>query len=265
MNVRAVKLVYFSPTHTTKRVLEGIARGFQAATVEHLDLTPPQASTREFVYVHDELAIIGGPVYGGRIPPVALDRLRRIKGNDTPAVVVAVYGNREYEDALLEVRDVAKEQGFRPVAGGAFIGEHSYHTEAMPIAPGRPDSRDLEIARSFGELTEAKLKGVRALGEMSPLQVPGDFPYRKFDPPLLSPVTHERFCTLCETCAAVCPTSAIAVGDTVVTDPSACILCSACVKGCPTGARVWEAEWVLRAARWLSKDFAERKEPEMYV
>ena len=266
MNINSVKLVYFSPTKTTEKAVEGIAQGIQVDIVEQLDLTPPEARTREFEEMHDELVIIGAPVYGGRIPPKAVYRLRRIKGNGTPAGVVAVYGNRAYEDALLELRDLAVELGFRPVAGGAFIGEHSYDSEATPIASGRPDAQDLEKAKGFGELIREKMREMRTLDEMPSLQVPGDFPYKEWGPPSdISPLTDETQCTLCEICATICPTAAITVGDTVMTDQNACILCSACVKNCSTGARAWENPWVTGAANWLSTNCRERKEPEMYL
>ena len=266
MNINSVKLVYFSPTRTTERVLEGIAQGIQADNVELLDLTPPAARTREFEESHDGLVIIGAPVYGGRIPPEAVCRLRRIKGNGTPAVVVAVYGNRAYEDALLELKDLAAGLGFIPVAGGAFIGEHSYDSEATPIASGRPDALDLEKAREFGELIRGKMREMRTLDEISSLQVPGDFPYKEWDPPAdISPVSDETQCTLCESCASVCPTAAITVGDAVTTDKKACILCSACVKNCSTGARAWEDPWVKWAADFLTTNHRERIEPEMYL
>jgi flavodoxin len=106
MNISSATLVYFSPTQTTKKVVEGVARGVRVDTVEHLDLTPPQAKTRECEEMNDGLAIIGAPVYGGRIPGDVAHRLRRLKGNDTPAVVIVVYGNRAYGDALLELRDL---------------------------------------------------------------------------------------------------------------------------------------------------------------
>lgn len=267
MNINSVISVFFSPTHTTERIVEGIAQGIQIGRVERLDLTPPDARTREHEEMHDELVIIGAPVYGGRIPHEAVHRLHRIKGNGTPAVVVAVYGNRAYEDALLELRDLAAELGFSPVAGGAFIGEHSYDSETTPIASGRPDAQDLEKAKGFGKLIREKMREMRTLEEMPSLQVPGDFPYREeWDLPSdMFPVTDETQCTLCGTCARICPTAAITVGDTVMTDQSACILCNACVKKCSTGARGWENPWVKRAAKWLAAYCRQRKEPEIFL
>lgn len=266
MDIPAVKLIYFSPTGTTKNVLEGIAQGIQAATVETLDLTPPAAETQVFEELHDELAIIGAPVYGGRIPLTAVHRLQQLKANNTPAIVVAVYGNREYEDALLELNDLAVEAGFKPVAGGAFIGEHSFSNGETPIAAGRPDPEDLEKAKEFGKTIRGKVETLQALEQISSVKVPGNFPYKeRGNSSLISPATQETLCTTCGTCATVCPTAAITVDGTVSTDQEACTLCCACVKNCPTNARVMDHPRIKHSAEWLHTNFHERKEPEMYV
>jgi flavodoxin/Pyruvate/2-oxoacid:ferredoxin oxidoreductase delta subunit len=210
MKINSTKLLYFSPTKTTKKVVEAIAQGIQVDTVEQLDLTPPAARTRRFDEIRDELVIIGSPVYGGRIPIDASHRLQRLKANNTPAVIVVVYGNREYEDALLELKDLAVEAGFRPVAGGAFIGEHSFANDSTPIANGRPDTEDLKKAREFGKLILERLSDIEAFDDISPLQVPGNFPYKERKTRAgISPITQEERCTTCGTCATVCPTAAI--------------------------------------------------------
>jgi ferredoxin len=212
------------------------------------------------------LAVIGAPVYGGRIPLEAAYRLRRLNARGAPAVVVALYGNREYEDALLELRDIAIDAGFVPVAGAAFIGEHSYDSADTPIATGRPDGADLRKAEAFGAAVQAKVEALETLHHLPLLQVPGDFPYQqRFREPQGAPVTHDDLCTRCGECAAACPMAAIEVGDMVTTDEETCILCSACVKVCPTEARVWEHEWVRLAAGWLAENCSARKEPETYV
>jgi ferredoxin len=265
MKTNTMKLVYFSPTGTTKKVLEGIARGVQAETVEHLDLTPPESRTRAIEEMRGELALVGAPVYGGRLPYDAAQRLRRLRGNDTPAVVVVVYGNREYEDALLELSDLVTEAGLIPIAGGAFIGEHSFDSEAMPIASGRPDAQDLEKAAEFGKAIREKIQGIGALDEIPPLKVPGDFPYKEWRKwPGVSPVTQEAICIRCAACIAACPTAAITMDGTLITDTRACIVCCACVRACPTGARVAEHPRIRQSQEWLSTNCRQRKEPETY-
>lgn len=98
------------------------------------DLTLDESSSP--IELERELCVIVTPVYGGRVPVLALQRLQRLKGNGAPAILGVVYGNRDYEDALLELRDTAISLGFSPLTAGAFIGEHSYSTPELPIAAG---------------------------------------------------------------------------------------------------------------------------------
>lgn len=266
MKLDTVKLVCFSPTQTTKRVLEGIADGLASPNVMRVDLTLPGKDVPDTDAFGADLVVIGAPVYAGRIPPTAMERLRALHGQDTPAVLVVVYGNRAFEDALLELSDWAQTAGFMPVAGAAFIGEHSFNTPSIPIAPGRPDDADLQKAADFGRTVRQHLVGVSGDAALTPVVLPGNRPYReRHQGEPMAPVTHADLCTLCGLCAEVCPTAAITVGDAVVTDAEACILCCACVKACPEDARVMENEGLLRTARWLSSDHGARKEPEVFV
>lgn len=267
MKVDSVRLIYYSPTETSKQVVEAIAKGAQYESTTQLDLTPPAAKTMEIEGFGDELAIIGAPVYGGRIPVEAVSRLRRLKASDTPAALVVVYGNRAYEDALLELKDIATDAGFILVAGAAFIGEHSLSVSDKPIAQGRPDDSDMEKAHAFGRAIREKLDRVAGVDEFQPLEVPGNHPYREHSkrPRDVAPVTKEDICIKCGRCAEVCPVAAITIGDTVETDSALCTLCSACVKNCPTDARVWEHPWALKVTEWLHTNFSERKEPETYL
>ena len=179
MDISSITLVYFSPTRTTKQIIEGIAKGIQNGSITHLDLTPPIMKDREVPEFNEELVIIGAPVYGGRIPVDAVSRLQRLKANNTPSVVVVVYGNRAYEDALIELRDLALKGGFKPVAGGAFISEHSFNTEETPIAKDRPDEKDLKKALEFGEKIQATMEEYSGSEDVPRLQVPGNHPYKK--------------------------------------------------------------------------------------
>jgi len=266
VNFNAARLVYFSPTKTTQKILEGIAQGTAIGKIEHLDLTPPEAKIPGPDEVQDELVLLGVPVYGGRVPLAAVPRLQRLKANRTPAVIVVVYGNREFEDALLELKDLARESGFIPVAGGAFIGEHSFANDTAPIATGRPDPEDLIKAKEFGMKIREKLKGIDSIDEVSQIEVPGNSPYKERRKPAeISSSTIEDLCTLCGTCASVCPVAAITVEETVETGKLACILCCACVKNCPTGARVMEEPMIKQMAEWLSTNCQIRKEPEIFV
>jgi ferredoxin len=267
MTICTAQLIYFSPTRTTQRVLTGIAEGIDLGDVIHLDLTPPGVQGRTFEVGAETIALLGAPVYGGRLPKVAVERLYRVRGNNTPAVLVVVYGNRAFEDALLELKEIAEARDFVPIAGAAFIGEHSYSTTTMPIAPGRPGAADMEKAVAFGQQIQ-KMLAQMSVDNLPPLTVPGNYPYKERRPSTETPptpITIADLCTLCGDCAAVCPTGAIAVGDAVITQAAACIQCCACTRACPTGARVMEDPRILRTAAWLYENHSARKEPEVFV
>jgi ferredoxin/flavodoxin len=266
MNIEAVKLVYFSPTRTTQNTLAAVAKGIGAARVEHCDLTRPEAASRGITVEDGELLLVGTPVYGGRVPLIAVRRLERLKGKGVPAVVVVVYGNRAYEDALLELKDLVTDAGCVPVAGAAYVGEHSLASAATPIACGRPDAGDLARAQAFGKAIREKMRGISRLGDMPPLSVPGNVPHveRGATPPV-SPVTFKDRCVSCGTCVALCPTGAITIEDVAVSDPGLCMRCCACVKGCPQGARAIEAPLLKERAEKLSMSCRDRKEPEEYM
>jgi ferredoxin len=266
MEVKQVKLISFSPTGTTQKILESIAEGIAVDDVAPINLTLLQGAQQSIPPFSDELVIIGAPVYGGRLPVDAVNRFKRLKANNTLAVLVVVYGNREFEDALLELKNLAIALGFNPVAGGAFIGEHSFATADVPIANGRPDSRDVQKARDFGAKIKEKVAALPSPEAPIDLKIPGRFPYEADGARSMavSPVTTEDTCTVCGTCAGVCPTAAISINGSVATDIALCIRCCACVKNCPTGARVWEDGMIKKIATWLNENCRTRKEPQIF-
>jgi ferredoxin len=266
VEINQVKLIYFSATGTTRKVLESVAGGINAEDVEHINLTLPEDARQTISPFSDELVIIGAPVYGGRLPVEAVNRFKQLKASKTLAVLIVVYGNRAFEDALLELKNLSIELGFRPVAGGAFIGEHSFATKDAPIAYGRPDSQDLQIAVDFGEKIKAKVTALQSPDAKMNLKIPGRFPYmaRGARSMAVSPVTKEDTCTVCGTCAGVCPTAAISVNGSVATEIAQCIRCCACIKNCPTGARVMEDKMMKNIANGLSQYFSYPQEPRIF-
>jgi len=95
-------------------------------SIEWIDITSPDARKQPLVTEKDELLIAGMPVYMGRIPAILSDWLHSIKAYNTPTLCVVVYGNLAYENALLELKDVLTKCGCKPIAGAAYIGEHSF-------------------------------------------------------------------------------------------------------------------------------------------
>jgi ferredoxin len=282
MNIEKVKLVTFSPTGNSKKIAESIAEAIKAP-IEHIDITSPKALTQNFPEFKDELTIIASPVYVGRVPYEVSRRIHRLKADDTPAVLVVTYGNRAYEDALFELSDIVSEVYFKPIAAGAFLGEHSWSVPEKPVAHGRPDSEDITKAKAFGKQILKKLEAAKTIDDLSPVKIPGDNPYtlraRRYDPgALMSPYTDETVCTKCGNCVEVCPTGAIQIKN-VVTDPSprvglntrivstednACIWCTACVKNCPSNARIRRPK-IIEIAESLNNNYPERKEPDTFL
>lgn len=256
----STQLVYFSPTGTTRKVARAVARGLGAPTLPDCDLTAPEA--RCDLALTAGVAVLGVPVYAGRVPELFLERMRGLTGRDVPAVLVAVYGNREYEDALVELRDLAAARGFRVVAAGAFIGEHSYSTAERPIAAGRPDAADLELAADFGRRVAAKL----ARGDLAVPAIRGDVPYRerkRFGG--VAPETDPGRCILCGACAAVCPTGIVSVSDRVRTRAEDCIMCCACIRACRYGARLFRHPVIEERRGLLVANCSTPKAPELFL
>ena len=101
--VDTTHIVFFSPTHTSAKIARAIGDGIGMERRIETDLTLDESITP--IEIKNALTIIAVPVYAGRVAPIALQRIRRLKGENAPVVLVAVYGNRDYEDALVELRD----------------------------------------------------------------------------------------------------------------------------------------------------------------
>ena len=95
------------------------------------------------------------PVFGGRIPAYALEQLRAFQGGNARAVTLAVFGNRDFDDALLELNDAAAAAGFKVIASAAPIAEHSM---VRSIGAGRPDAQDQKELAAFAGQVRAKLE-----------------------------------------------------------------------------------------------------------
>lgn len=135
MHPRNLHLYFFSPTGGTQHVAGLFAENLNAADA-CTDITV-RAEAKTFSA--DDCLLVFFPVYGGRVPGPCLERVRALRGTDTPAVLVAVFGNRAVDDALLEMRDTLAPLGFRVIAAAEVIAPHSVNTD---IAAGRPDASD---------------------------------------------------------------------------------------------------------------------------
>lgn len=241
-----------------------MGREYSAHELESFDITYPEYKLPRDLATGD-LVVVGVPVYAGRVPALAVERLKGLQGNGASMVVTVVYGNREYEDALLELRNMAEKNGFRVVAGCAFIGEHSFSSRELPIAAGRPDEDDLEVARKFAKQINDRLTNAGGDGPVN-LDIPGDDPYKEgmMNLPFTMEVDKEQ-CTLCEICISTCPAGAISLSDQIVMSADLCILCCACIKSCPEEAVSLTAPPLKEKAVWLHENCQMRKEPVLFT
>ncbi len=274
MNITSCTTVVFSPTGTSRTIARSVASATGYAG-HHVDVTYRRAASLS--YGPDELLVVAVPVYGSHVAPMALQRMQDLRGDNTPAVAVVLYGNRAYEGALVQLSEFLAGRGFVTVAAGAFVGEHSYSSVRYPIAAGRPDEADLAVAREWGVALRRKLDGAatpeavdasRVCEPQSPLLSKQHFAefivslqQGKVPPLPVAPTTAPDRCTHCGRCVERCPVGAITAGDELHTDASLCIKCCACVKGCPAGARSFPTPF----APVLSQCFDERKPPVTIV
>lgn len=270
--MKKITLIYFSPTKTTETVLRAITQGLaqrleiSGSEINAINFTSPKVRETVLAPFNDnDIVLLGAPVYAGRLPADAADFLKKLKAVDTPAILTVVYGNREYEDALLELKDIASACGFIPVSGASFIGEHAFASTQIPVAMNRPDENDLKQAEDYGADSANLLKKTNDLKKMADLKVPGKFPYKegmgKGAPDFIA-VTD--FCTNCGLCVTACPSNAIDAEHGFATIVQDCILCCACIKECPEHARVMKDGPIKDKARWLNETCSTPKSVQVF-
>lgn len=253
-------IAHFSPTGGTRKAAEIIGRALDPQATE-IDLSTPKSVVTPLDLSHDEVLLVAIPVYGGRVPAITLERLKRITGHDTPAIPVVVYGNRDYDDALLELKTALEANGFRSIAGIACIAEHSI---MRVYATGRPDEADKHLLTQFAARIADKLDAVKNGAVPAPIEVKGNPQYKPYNGVPLKPHA-SRACNRCGTCAALCPVGAIPLDNPSKTDTSKCISCMRCIAVCPQQARKVSKLKVALSIRMLKKACESRKEPELFI
>jgi len=248
------ELYYFSPTGGTKKAGEIFCEGI-SEKVKTIDLGIRGKAVEQ---PECGLVVVAVPVFGGRIPAIVTEKLNELDGNGKKAVTLVVYGNRAYEDALLELNNVMEERGFLVVASAALVAQHSMAPE---VGKGRPDEKDrVEILDFAGKVLE-KIED----GKECPVKVPGNYPYKAGMSMSVTPVSLTS-CYLCAKCTSVCPTGAIRLeSDVVVTEPEKCILCMACVSACPEHARILPPPLQEKMEQMLGALKSVRRENEYFL
>ena len=275
MERKKVWAVYFSATDTTKKTVLTIAdeaARLLGAEREDYDFTLPGMRENGFAAGKDDLVIFGTPVYAGRVPNVLLKYLATIQGNGALAVPVVLFGNRNFDDGLIELRDILENTGFHTVAAAAFVGEHSF---SKTLAAGRPDADDMKEARAFAGKVAEKVKGLPEGEAPAPVEVEGvPHPYRGYYQPrdrkgvsidirkVKSLVSDA--CDDCKICADVCPMGSIS-HENVREYTGICIKCGACIKKCPKQARYYEDEGYLYHQHELEEGYTRRAAISLFL
>ena len=243
--------IIFSPTGGTEKVANILGGHWSENTVK-IDLSDVKTDFSKCIIDKEDQVLIAMPSFGGRAPTVAIERLKKIAGNGAKCTLVCVYGNRAYEDTLVEMEDAAKESGFRVVAAVAAVAEHSI----MPqYAAGRPDASDKKQLEQFAEQIAGKTEAV--------VSIPGNRPYKKAGGAGLVPKP-TKDCVKCGMCAERCPVQAIDPAS-FTADAKKCISCMRCVKQCPEKARNVNGAMVSIAAMAIKKACSVRKENELFL
>lgn len=248
--------ILFSCAGTTKKIADGIASKLDGHTTL-VDLT-----ARDFKGItladKDDIVLFAVPVWGGRVPALAVERLHKIKGFGQKAITVVVYGNRDYDDALVELCDIVSEQGFNLISAAAFVAEHCIFPT---VATNRPDAMDAVVISRFALDCKNAIVSDSLL-DIS--KVKGNRSYKKAGGVPLHPQTDKNKCVECRVCVSACPYDAID-SVTLDTDKDKCSSCCRCINLCTQGARGFSGIMYKTVKFGFEKMCANRREPEIFL
>ena len=246
--------IYFSPTGGTKKVAD-ILVGNLGGEVREVNIC---CDIEKMSLQTGDVCLISVPSFAGRVPQVAVERIRKISGNGAKAILNCVYGNREWDDTLTELQDALESCGFVCVAAVAAVAEHSIFRQ---FATGRPDKDDAKELIEFARKITAKLDS----GIFGKLQLAGRHgTYKELANIPFKPEANDA-CDKCGICAAGCPVGAIDKNDPRKTDKDLCISCMRCRDICPKHARDLDPAFMQAAAEKMAPKLGGHKKNYLFL
>lgn len=274
MKINKVWAVYFSPVGNTEKIVASLAEAVGEKLnlpVEKMDYTLPVSRKEIKFFNKADLVIWGTPVYAGRVPNILLPYMQNhFIGNNALAIPIAVFGSRNFDDALIELRNILENNGFHAIAGAGLVAQHAFSTV---LAVGRPDQADLEKIEEFSKKIAEKISTLKIIPQS--IDVRGNnSPKTYYTPKGLDgkptvflkakPKTDMEKCNNCSVCIQRCP-----MGSINKSNPSdivgICIKCHACVKRCKQNAKYFDDDQFISHKLMLERDFATRPEPIFFV
>lgn len=249
--------IVFSATGRCERVLTEFSGNWDGEKCR-IDLS--DAAMPLYNMTADDVCLVAVSVYGGRLPARAVPNLEKLNGNGAKAVLMAVYGNRAVDDALVELQDILTRQGFVCVAGIEAAAEHSIFPQ---YGKERPDAEDIAQLAGFAGQIKEYLDTHRAVGALT---LPGNRPYMKAMALPFQPKVNDS-CTGCKKCVGVCPAQAIPADNPRTTDKTKCMFCLRCIDTCPAKARVIPLPKPVYSVvgAVMKKELGGRKDNRLYI
>jgi NAD-dependent dihydropyrimidine dehydrogenase PreA subunit len=269
---KRITAMFFSATDKTRKIVTAIAKELavqkEGFSLQVLDFTLPKVREEAVTFTEEDVVVLGVPVYAGRVPNILLKYLNNVIGQGALAIPVVVFGNRNYDDALIELKDILEANEFKVIAGGAFVAEHSF---SSTLAQSRPDEKDMTVMRVFARQIYNTIITDK---EFPVLSVKGNKPYRPyyvakdkegkpFDFRRITPKTNSA-CIDCKLCPQLCPMGSIDYDD-VSRLVGPCIKCCACIKKCPVQAKYFDDPGYLNHRQELEIECTLRREPELFI
>lgn len=250
MRAKKIKVAYFSPTGGTKRAAEMLAKLF-GLSVEMYDRTLSAGRKDIITCEPGDILLVACPVYAGSMPAVP-GLFENIQGDGNPCVLMAAYGNRHYDNALSQMKEVMGTVGFLTVGALAVVIPHVFSDQ---LGAGRPDENDRSRMADFAMEILQKINN----WDVECPEIPGDAVAPRKKMTVLPKKWAQELCRNCGTCAELCPAGAINA-ETLAVDESKCLNCMRCVRQC----KAWSCDFSAVTKR-LEENFMTPRPVEFFL